>query len=1231
MERSLAYSNMAKDADAANSMDAQIMEMEKEFGVRDTKGNLVNLNDDPADAGKNIDKEIAEVEKYLKVKPEHQPDVPRGTGEAPESEESVFKRRKNNSLVQAVGGLAEAAQNTLNFGVEVADIITNKIGAEKLIDESSKFTFADENFPRSEQFGANAVRSTAQFLTLFIPGGQAAGVARMAGAARVTAAAATGFAADALAFKGNEGRLSDMLKDTPFGDLALPYLVTNKNDSELEGRLKNAIEGLGLGVLGDAAFAGLKHIKAMRSTRKALEGVKSVEASVPGSVLPGEKAASHTELRGEIPAQEAAPTQKLSEPETPEVNPLAKNNPEFFEKTEVTPEEVLAGKVSAEDMQRSGGYKLNLNKIDSDEQVLNAIKNVAEKDKDAITARTRGTVPNVELDALAKETGVSAESLMNKKVGEAFSAEELHVARQFHAAAADDLLKKAKIASASGDDSSLVEFYEAFSAFRNMNYVVTGAKAEAGRALQSLSMKISGSADPQILKDFLNLANVKDVKQMAFAISEMKPDQLGKVAQKTLHKRVVEATLEVYRNNLLSGPKTHIVNFVSNASTYAQSVMERGLAARTKATGSVINPTGLKEAMSQRSKLLQMDKSKMSYVQLGKWESELARLNKVMSSSVASSVEVGEGTQMMLGAFNGIMDGIRALKNSGKEGLQDLVSKSIPTAAEKFEVGSGGYNSALTAENLNVSADSFAGKSIDMIGNIQRIPGKGLAWADDFWKFVNYRSEVSAQAYRMSKKLGLSGDEAKTYMKEFMDNPPEYVSEVAQKNASINTFTNDPEGFAQSVENLVNTDVFGAPYLRFAIPFIRAPLNIAKFGVERTPIAPFLDSYKAALAKGGSEAQLAKAKVRLGSSIMAGFGIMSMQGMVTGGGPKDPKARQQLEMTGWKPYSLKIDSGDKVTFVPLNKLEPIGTLMGLASDMAEIVGEQTDESGVDIEQLIGMSVVTVANLFTPEMLVDSVGDVMNALNGDEFTIRKMLSNTTSKSIPLVGMANVARQVADPIGRQIDNRDIEGSLSTLQEIVSKAKNQIPGLSNTLPARKNIFGEDMPVVPGFGSILNPFASASQNKNDVVMQELIELGYSPTFIQEDNLPEGESHLKIDYPPRQIKMGNGIVNLTVEQHAKYVELSAGVGLKEDYKPYPGKTLKEAMAEVIKSNYAVLGSQITDQNRRTVLKSIITGYRNAARAQMLEEFPEMIERMDKSREGYIKSRTSDPDIKGVE
>ena len=100
----------------------------------------------------------------------------------------------------------------------------------------------DENLARIpyEPGVAGVAEGVAQFMSLFIPGFQAAGALRMGPVA--TSAIASG-AVGATAYSGQQGRLADLVKDYPI--LSSPiakYVESDPDDSFAEGRLKNALE-----------------------------------------------------------------------------------------------------------------------------------------------------------------------------------------------------------------------------------------------------------------------------------------------------------------------------------------------------------------------------------------------------------------------------------------------------------------------------------------------------------------------------------------------------------------------------------------------------------------------------------------------------------------------------------------------------------------------------------------------------------------------------------------------------------------------------------------------------------------------------------------------------------------------------------------------------------------------------------------------------------------------------
>ena len=82
--------------------------------------------------------------------------------------------------------------------------------------------------------------------------------------------AAVGAVADFAVFDGNEERLSNFIQEFPL--LANPIneiLSADQDDTELEGRLKNVVEGLGMGAIFDAIYMSVRGVKRQRAELKA--------------------------------------------------------------------------------------------------------------------------------------------------------------------------------------------------------------------------------------------------------------------------------------------------------------------------------------------------------------------------------------------------------------------------------------------------------------------------------------------------------------------------------------------------------------------------------------------------------------------------------------------------------------------------------------------------------------------------------------------------------------------------------------------------------------------------------------------------------------------------------------------------------------------------------------------------------------------------------------------------
>jgi len=123
----------------------------------------------------------------------------------------------------------------------------------------------------SKTTAGSLVEGVAQFASGFVPIFGAAGkIGALAKAGTVARGVAAGAVTDFVAFKGQEDRLSNLIQQFP--ELQNPvteFLAHDANESEVEGRLKNVLEGLILeGAIGGTVTLFMKSLRALKAGKK---------------------------------------------------------------------------------------------------------------------------------------------------------------------------------------------------------------------------------------------------------------------------------------------------------------------------------------------------------------------------------------------------------------------------------------------------------------------------------------------------------------------------------------------------------------------------------------------------------------------------------------------------------------------------------------------------------------------------------------------------------------------------------------------------------------------------------------------------------------------------------------------------------------------------------------------------------------------------------------------------
>jgi hypothetical protein len=514
-----------------------------------------------------------------------------------------------------------------------------------------------------------------------------------------------------------------------------------------------------------------------------------------------------------------------------------------------------------------------------------------------------------------------------------------------------------------------------------------------------------------------------------------------------------------------------------------------------------------------------------------------------IASAIGPNIPPGETSAQLKGLVDGARDGFRLAWNALKTGEPTDPMQKVE--AEKFR--------AVTSENLNIAGP--AGRFADFMGEAIRVPGRLLTAGDEYFKSVGYRMELYAQAYRQAFNEGLRDEAAAKRVVEIIENPPENIKQAAIDASRYQTFTNQLGKTGKAVEQVRNN----IPYARVVMPFVRTPVNVMSYAFERTPLAPLSSSFREEIAAGGARRDLALGKLIAGSMAMAVSADLVLSGSITGAGPTNPKMRNIMRATGWQPYSIKV--GDK--YYAYNRLDPIGALLGLSADVTEIIGQTTEAEAAQIATAAALS---VAQNMASKTYMSGVTDFFDAFfsasldpESSNYKLTSYLQRMAASVVP-ASVANIERFLSP-------------EMSATYGFLDRVKSRIPGYSDDLPPRRNIFGEPVVLEGGIGpDIMSPIYTSTV-KDDPVADEMVR-----------------QQVAVGMPRRQIQG----IELDAQQYDRYVLLYSGIEAPT--------SLKDQLRTMFNTREYKNASDGPEGGKALMIKSVFTAYRDMAQAQMLAE-----------------------------
>lgn len=572
-------------------------------------------------------------------------------------------------------------------------------------------------------------------------GGGTAGVIR--------AGLTKGVISDFLSFEAHDARLSDLLvqADSPaLNNVVTQYLASDMNDSELEGRLKNALEGGVVGVAFEGAIKMLKgSLKASKAYRSAKAAGEAEEVAVKKAMdVAGEDLHRGREMMDRAEVEGAAP---MDPAPAPEVAPVDSKNPVdapqvggpnygvaaarrlgLNENVAREMSDIMAGGGSREDIAdaikryddaglvnfsrilRGEGtaedvYSEAVAVLRQFEENPGAFKKAPKGSNAATREAAKAAIVGIEetgganvaaLKAMVQKGVMKAEEVY--RLAPVFEGIELHLRSKMLQELRNPASTNAEVMAQAW--SSIAGSVEKF-------YSWTGKTLQARQAFDTSAnfMRDIGRLSPDQRKLLAN--SMADTLQYLILDPET-GKEMAQTLTESYKMKAVRVLTEMHRNSILSGPKTLMVNFWSGVQMLT-SPLERSIG---------------------RLGAGQMELAERELLTIARYKSEMSDAWRSMSASFKA-----EGDSVTLGRGNTQYGEFAPQRALGSKNSRSKFINTVDTAT-------GGVNRTI------------AGAAVDYVGKVVGMPTRIMGSSDELFTTLMARSESEVVLRRIiAKKL----------------------------------------------------------------------------------------------------------------------------------------------------------------------------------------------------------------------------------------------------------------------------------------------------------------------------------------------------------------------------------------------------------------------------------------------------------------------------------------------
>ena len=1084
---------------------------------------------------------------------------------------------------ETVGGLSlSAAQGVVNMVENQGDFLDENIvsvGGLEFGDKDGKVTFKDfipkyvppskwksekysdkrqlPIFHQPEGLAENMTESATRFLSGFIGPNKFFKAVGLSGGLLKTAARglAAGGISDLTVFDPNEGRLSDMLVefDSPvLNNAVTQYLATDEDDTEMEGRVKNVLEGMLIGGPLEILF-GLKAFKKAKATKDLAEKEKIYKEA--GEAI--------DDLRKNKKTKKVY--KKIAE------NNQAINMKEYLKKLNI-------GQKEAKKETESFIKKiLNTKSLRNSAQVLKTIDDVAERfDEPTKDFLQNDVLKNAEAEELASLLARDKKEILKSlpKEGEraktatvrmiaskqilqelAFQLKETSekYVKQF-GRDTDKWTKQAK------EDVAL-QSQVVRETVVNLKNQIRGA----ARVTQAGNIKVARSEGKilnveelvDIIKNFKG-----DSATMARLIKDAPLEEVINKVSKSKYQRIQEAFNSAYINSLLSGVFTQAINVKSG-------VYEALIRPLEQIAGGFL-------------------RADTRAIQLG-----FAQYKGLM-------LHFGEVVEMTRLAL--------------KQG--DAILDPTSRTQDNLEIVNGKATRPISGANLGVegaagTAIDWVGKVIELPSRLLMTGDEFLKQSNYRARlFVNAIDNTMERGLDIQSKAGRENID-RIFKEGFTKNGAANITESSINQNALQyareaTYTNDLMGGSYlNIGSHIQTFLNAAPIFRFLAPFIRTPTNLWRHMSNRIPGLGAFTKQNRMMWNSGDRRARAEVLGRqlMGTAVvMYGFHLATEDvedkngrryPKITGNGPSNFEIKKTWLSLGWQPYSIaQLNDDGTVTYKQYNRMDPRFMVLGFVADIKENLANINDQ---EKEEMLTAGIMTIMRNASNKTYLRGITDAMALIGSPtEKKFEQFFGGVVGNLIPYASLRNQGIPgILEPETDAFETR------SFLDKILERS-----GLGEKYlePRRDIITGEPIEKTPS-SLYFNPdgilsFSSFVQGPSLVGRQ--IDVKDNPVAYE-------IARLRIALTP-PTKVRNRVVDLTEfvkDGQSAYDYLMENTGKVK----INGRTFQEEVLNQMNSTFyknRQEGDVNFDGGKEMVIKKVFKAYKDAAYAQMIKNYPEV-------------------------